>query len=110
MRIFEPEIKECPVCGRFLCKKYDGALRTVMTLKGSIEAQEHVKQCKKKTCPNYGRDIELHIARAGAARSAGAYLAGRGVRVDEYHHATWLVENVDPLTLRYFLEHLSIRE
>jgi hypothetical protein len=57
MRIFEPEIKECPVCGRFLCKKYHGAPRTVMTLKGSIEAQEHVKQCKKKTCPNYGRSI-----------------------------------------------------
>ncbi len=57
MRIFEPEIKECPVCGRFLCKKYDGAPRTLMTLKGSIEAQEHVKQCKKKTCPNYGRSI-----------------------------------------------------
>ncbi len=29
----------------------------MMTLKGSIEAQEHVKQCKKKTCPNYGRSI-----------------------------------------------------
>src|SRR5574341_26672 len=57
MRIFEPEIKECPVCGRFLCKKYIGAPRTVMTLKGSIEAQEHVKQCKKKTCPSYGQSI-----------------------------------------------------
>ena len=53
MRIFEPEIKECPVCGRFLCKKYIGAPRTIMTLNGSIEAQEHVKQCKKKTCSNY---------------------------------------------------------
>ena len=57
MRIFEPEIRECPVCGRFLCKKYIGAPRTIMTLNGSIEAQEHVKQCKKKTCSNYGRSI-----------------------------------------------------
>ncbi|TAM84121.1 MAG: CPBP family intramembrane metalloprotease [Acidobacteria bacterium] len=58
----------------------------------------------------FGRDIEMHTARSAAARSAAAYLARQGVKVDEYHHATWLVENVDPLTLRYFLERLSIKE
>lgn len=57
MRIFEPEIKECPICGRFLCKKYNAAPRTILTLNGSIEAEEHVKQCKKNTCPNYGRSV-----------------------------------------------------
>lgn len=57
MSIFEPEIKKCPVCGRFLCKKYNAEARTIVTLNGSIEAEEHVKQCKKKTCSNYGRSI-----------------------------------------------------
>ncbi len=57
MSIFEPEIKECPICGRFLCKKYNAEARTIITLNGSIEAEEHVKQCKKKTCSNYSRSI-----------------------------------------------------
>jgi membrane protease YdiL (CAAX protease family) len=58
----------------------------------------------------FGRDIKLHFARADATRSAEAYLAGQGVKVPEYRQAAWLVENVDPLTLRYFLERLSIKE
>jgi membrane protease YdiL (CAAX protease family) len=58
----------------------------------------------------FGRDIKLHFARADATRSAEAYLAGQGVKVQGYRQATWLVENVDPLTLRYFLERLSIKE
>ncbi len=57
MTIFEPELKECPICGRFLCKKYNAEPRTIFTMNGSIEAEEHVKQCKKKTCPNYGQSI-----------------------------------------------------
>jgi len=58
----------------------------------------------------FGRDITLRFARSAAKRSATAYLAGQGVKVREYHQAAWLVENVDPLTLRYFLEHLSVKE
>ncbi len=57
MTIFEPELKECPVCGRFLCKKYNAEPRTIFTMNGSVSAEEHVKQCKKKTCPNYGQSI-----------------------------------------------------
>lgn len=58
----------------------------------------------------FGRDITLRFARSAAKRSATAYLAGKGVKVGEYHQAAWLVENVDPLTLRYFLEHLSLKK
>src|SRR5690348_9635365 len=58
----------------------------------------------------FGRDVTLRFARSAAKRSATAYLAGQGVKVREYHQAAWLVENVDPLTLRYFLEHLSVKE
>jgi len=57
----------------------------------------------------FGQDIKIHFSRSEAISSAGAYLEGRGVNVQEYHRVAWLYENVDPLTLRYLLEHLSIR-
>ncbi len=99
MRIFEPEIKECPVCGRFLCKKYIGAPRTVMTLKGSIEAQEHVKQCKKKTCPNYGRSIR-------SAELASIVLPHMKYGIDVVAHAGEL-RFYDHLTLEEVIEDLA---
>ncbi len=58
----------------------------------------------------FGRDIKIHFARSEAESAAVAYLEGKGVKVQEYHRAAWLDENVDPLTLRYMLEHLSIRD
>jgi membrane protease YdiL (CAAX protease family) len=58
----------------------------------------------------FGRDIKLHYSRPDATRSASAYLAAQGVKVGEYRRESWLVENVDPLALRYLLERLSIRE
>lgn len=58
----------------------------------------------------FGRDIKLRFSRPEAMGSAVAYLEGQGVKVQEYHRAAWLVENVDPLTLRYMLQHLSIKE
>jgi membrane protease YdiL (CAAX protease family) len=58
----------------------------------------------------FGRDIKIHFSRSDATRSAVAYLEGQGVKVQGYHRAVWLDENVDPLTLRYLLEHLSIRK
>ncbi len=58
----------------------------------------------------FGRDIKLRFSRPEAIGSALAYLEGQGVRVQEYRRAAWLSENVDPLTLRYLLQHLSIRQ
>ena len=58
----------------------------------------------------FGRDIKIHFARSEAESAAVAYLEGKGVNVQEYHRAAWLDENVDPLTLRYMLGYLSIRD
>ncbi|MCL5671089.1 MAG: CPBP family intramembrane metalloprotease, partial [Acidobacteria bacterium] len=58
----------------------------------------------------FGRNIKIHFPRSEATSSAVTYLQGQGVKVQEYHHAAWLVENVDPMTLRYLLEHLSIKK
>lgn len=84
IKIYEPEIKECPICGRFLCKKYNTIPRTVVRLYETIEASEHVMQCKNRKCTNRGmpfRSTELQsivlphmtygidvIARAGELR------------------------------------------
>ena len=57
VKIYEPEIKECPICGRFLCKKYNTIPRTVVRLYDTIEASEHVMQCKNKKCTNRGMSI-----------------------------------------------------
>jgi membrane protease YdiL (CAAX protease family) len=58
----------------------------------------------------FGRDIKIHYARSEATSAAVAYMERQGVNVQDYHHAAWLDENVDPLTLRYMLEHLSIKD
>ena len=68
--------------------------------------------CAAALIPAYrfGRDIKLRFSRPEVMGSAAAYLEGQGVQVQEYRRAAWLVENVDPLTMRYLLQHLSIRE
>lgn len=58
----------------------------------------------------FGWNIEIRYSRPEAVKSAAAYLEGQGVKIQAYRHAAWLVENVDPLTLRYLLEHLSIKQ
>jgi membrane protease YdiL (CAAX protease family) len=58
----------------------------------------------------FARGINLRFSRPDAMGSALAYLEGQGVRVQEYRRAAWLSENVDPLALRYLLQHLSIRQ
>jgi membrane protease YdiL (CAAX protease family) len=58
----------------------------------------------------FGRDVKIHFSRSEATGSAVAYLKGQGVKVQEYRHAAWLMENVDPMALRYLLEHLTIKK
>jgi membrane protease YdiL (CAAX protease family) len=59
---------------------------------------------------HFGRDVELHFARRDAVRAASVFLEEQGVKPQAYRHVAWLDENVDPLALRYLLEHLSVRE
>ncbi len=58
----------------------------------------------------FGQDVKLHFARTEAIRAASSFLQHQGVKPQSYRHVASLVENVDPLTLRYMLEHLSVRE
>ena len=43
-------------------------------------------------------------------RTADAYLRQRQVDPGRYHQVAWVRENVDPLAVRYLLEHKSIKE
>jgi len=58
----------------------------------------------------FGQDLRLHFARRDAVQAASAFLEGQGVRPQAYRKAAWLDENVDPLALRYLLEHLSVQQ
>ena len=57
----------------------------------------------------FGRDIMIHFSRQDVVQSAADFLEKRGVKPQEYRHAAWLDENVDPLAMRYLLEHYSVR-
>jgi hypothetical protein len=58
----------------------------------------------------FGEGISMNISRAQALRTADAYLRQRQVDPGRYHHVAWVHENVDPLAVRYLLEHKSIKE
>ena len=57
-----------------------------------------------------GRASRCSITRAQAIRAADAYLRQRQVDPERYHQVAWVRENVDPLAVRYLLEHKSIKE
>jgi hypothetical protein len=58
----------------------------------------------------FGEGLSMNISRAQALRTADAYLRQRQVDPGRYHHVAWVHENVDPLAVRYLLEHKSIKE
>jgi hypothetical protein len=55
IKIYKSEIQKCPVCDRFLCRKYSTQPRTVIRLHETIITSEHVMQCNKKNCSNRGK-------------------------------------------------------
>jgi membrane protease YdiL (CAAX protease family) len=58
----------------------------------------------------FGEGLSLEITRVQALRAADAYLRQRHVDPGRYHQVAWVHGNVDPLAVRYLLEHKSIKE
>jgi membrane protease YdiL (CAAX protease family) len=58
----------------------------------------------------FGQGLSLQITRTQALRAADAYLRQRQVDPTRYHRVAWVHGNVDPLAVRYLLEHKSIKE
>ncbi len=55
IKIYKPEIQNCPVCERFLSRKYSTHPRTVIRLHETITSSEHVMKCSNKKCSNRGK-------------------------------------------------------
>jgi len=58
----------------------------------------------------FGDGIKVKTTRADALRTAEAFLAQRGFASGSFQRVAWIEENVDPMPLRYLLEHRSLRE
>ncbi len=58
----------------------------------------------------FGEGLSLQITRDQALRAADTYLRQRQVDPKRYHQVAWIRDNVDPLAVRYLLEHKSIKE
>jgi membrane protease YdiL (CAAX protease family) len=58
----------------------------------------------------FGEGVSMNISRAQALRTADAYLRQRQVDPGRYHQVAWVHENVDPLAVRYLLEHKSVKD
>jgi hypothetical protein len=58
----------------------------------------------------FGEGLSLETTRAQAVRAADAYLRQRQVDPGRYHQVAWVHDNVDPLAVRYLLEHQSVKE
>ncbi len=58
----------------------------------------------------FGEGITTSISRSQALRTADDYLRQRQVDPGRYHHVALIRENVDPLAVRYLLEHKSVKD
>jgi hypothetical protein len=58
----------------------------------------------------FGQGLSLKITRAQAIQAASAYLRSRQIDPTRYSQVAWIRDNVDPMALRYLLEHKTIRE
>lgn len=58
--MFEPEFKNCPLCGDGLVKKYNTNERAIITLKGKLVCWERVLKCRNKDCE--GNSMSFHSA------------------------------------------------
>ncbi|MGC9994327.1 MAG: lysostaphin resistance A-like protein [Terriglobia bacterium] len=58
----------------------------------------------------FGQGFSLRITRNQAASAADTYLRQQHLDPSRYRHAAWVHDNIDPLALRYLLEHKSLKE
>jgi hypothetical protein len=58
----------------------------------------------------FGQGFSLQITRDQAVSAADTYLRQQHLDPSRYRRAAWVRDNVDPLALRYLLEHKSIKE
>ncbi|HVP43698.1 MAG TPA: CPBP family intramembrane glutamic endopeptidase [Terriglobales bacterium] len=57
----------------------------------------------------FGEEVKVRMTAQDALRAADAFLRTRGVDPAKYHHVVRLFNNVDPLAVRYLVEHVSVK-
>lgn len=58
----------------------------------------------------FGESARAGITRADAMQASEKFLVHRSVALDGYRRVAWLLENVDPLAVKYLFEHQTVRE
>lgn len=58
----------------------------------------------------FGEGIEFRVTRQGAIRVGDGFLKQQKVDIANYQSVAWLRENIDPMALRYLLEHRTVEE
>ncbi len=58
--MFQPEFRECPLCGDRLVKKYNTPEKTVRTLNEELVCWERVLKCRNEDCK--GNSMSFHSA------------------------------------------------
>ncbi len=99
IRIYKPELENCVVCGRFLCRKYTTQPRTLVRLHETFTASEQVMKCNNKNCSNRGNPVR-------SAELQSIALAHMTYGIDIIAHAGEL-RFYDHLTLDEIIEKFS---
>ena len=58
----------------------------------------------------FGEGVKVTMTAEQAARQAAAYLRSQGIDASKYHHVVVLLNDVSPSAVRYFAEHVSLKQ
>jgi len=58
----------------------------------------------------FGEEVKVGMTAKEAVRAADAYLRKQGIDPAKYHHVPRLFNNVQPLAVRYLIEHVSVKQ
>jgi membrane protease YdiL (CAAX protease family) len=58
----------------------------------------------------FGENARVGITREDAVQASEKFLAQRHIAVNGYRRVAWLLENVDPRTVKYLFEHQTVQE
>ena len=58
----------------------------------------------------FGKGVKVKMTAQEATRAADSYLRSQKIEPGRYHHVVHLLDNVSPLVVRYFVEHMSVKQ
>jgi membrane protease YdiL (CAAX protease family) len=58
----------------------------------------------------FGEEVKVKMTAQDAVSASDAFLRGRQIDPAKYHHVVQLLDNVTPSAVRYFVEHISVKQ